>query len=187
MLSNEERNRFATSKVLFVCEGSCERVIIETLLREGRLIVDESDAISDNFDRPTTNIRKASTIEETFLMFDYEQPVLIARILDSLGEKFKLSYPFETSTSVMDFHTRPEIEMLAIIKEGAEQDYLHRKKSAMKPSEYCKKVLGLTHIKQEDFLQRYWADPDELCECIRSYAHSHKMEKDEHSLADLLR
>lgn len=58
----------------------------------------------------------------------------------------------------------------------------------MKPSDYCKQVLGYKEVKQEGFLREYWSDVDKLERSIREYESRHKKRTaQEHSLADLLR
>ena len=187
MLDDHDKAILHNARVLFVCEGSCERVIIETLLSSGKLITDESTAIRDTIaDRPTVVCRSAKTIQDTFLGYDYDKPVVIVRILDSRKERFKLSYPYSETVTVLNCYTTPEIEMLAIIKEGQTDRYVNKFKSKMKPSEFCKKELGLSRIKNENFLRDYWNDADELRDCLELYRKQHKP-KDELTIADLLR
>ncbi|KFI97577.1 hypothetical protein [Bifidobacterium stellenboschense] len=189
MLDDRSRATLQNARILFVCEGSCERVVIETLLASGKLIIDESAAIRETItDRPTTNCRAAKTIQDVFLGLDYEQPVAIIRILDSRKEQFHLSYPYSETVPVFNCYTRPEIEMLAIIKENEFGRYNKRAKNKAKPSEFCKKTLGLGNIKNESFLRRYWSDADELCRCLLEYRRLHKPERDnELTIADLLK
>ncbi|PJM73856.1 hypothetical protein CS006_01410 [Bifidobacterium primatium] len=189
MLDDDSRTALQNARVLFVCEGSCERVVIETLLAADKLIIDEGAAIRDTItDRPTTNCRAAKTIQDVFLGLDYEQPVAIVRILDSRKEQFHLSYPYNETVPVFNCYTRPEIEMLAIIKEDELGKYNRRAKNKAKPSEFCKKTLGMGRIKNEAFLQNYWSDADELCRCLLEYRRIHKPEqKDELTIADLLK
>lgn len=187
MLDDRDKAMLQNARVLFVCEGSCERIIIETLLSAGKLIVDESAAIRDTIaDRPTVVCRSAKTIQDTFLGYDYDKPVVIVRILDSRKERFKLSYPYSETVTVLNCYTTPEIEMLTIIKEGQLDRYTNKFKSTLKPSEFCKKELGLSRIKNETFLRDYWWDAEELCDCLHSYRRQHKP-KDEPTIADLLR
>lgn len=189
MLDDHSRLMLCDARVLFVCEGSCERVIIETLLAADKLIIDESAAIRDSItDRPTTNCRAANTIQDTFLGYDYDQSVAIVRILDSRRERFRLASPYSEVVPVLNCYTTPEIEMLAIIKEDALDRYGKRAKNRVKPSDFCKKELGLSRIKSERFLRDYWSDADELCRCLRKYRSIHKVEsKDELVIADLLK
>lgn len=189
MLDDDSRTILQHARVLFVCEGSCERVIIETLLAADKLIVNESNAIRDTItNRPTTNCRAAKTIQDVFLGFDYDEPVIIIRILDSRNERFQLSYPYSETVRVFNCYTRPEIEMLAIIKEGELSRYNRRAKNKLKPSDFCKKELKLPRIKNESFLRSYWSDVDELCRCLKEYQKNHKpQQKNELTIADLLK
>ncbi|KAA8827906.1 hypothetical protein [Bifidobacterium tissieri] len=189
MLDAVSRSTLQNASVLFVCEGSCERIIIETLLTADKLVVDESNVIRDDIaDRPTTNCRAARTVQETFLGYEYDNPVAIVRILDSRRERFRLSYPYNETVPVFSCYTTPEIEMLAIIKEDALNRYNKRAKSKTKPSDFCKKELGLSRIKNEEFLHDYWSDADELCQCLTKYRSIHKAaRKDELVIADLLK
>lgn len=189
MLDETTRSMLRCARVLFVCEGSCERVIIETLLHADKLIVDESAAIRDAIaDRPTVNCRSAKTVQDVFLGYDYDQQVVIVRILDSRKERFQLSGPYRDSVPVLNCYTAPEIEMLAIAKEGELDRYNRRFKSKLKPSEFCRKELGLRDIKKESFLRDYWADADEICRCLRLYAKQHVAQtKGELTIADLLK
>lgn len=156
MLDDVSRRLLQNACVLFVCEGSCERIAIETLLRADRLIVSESAAIRDTItDRPTVNCRSAKTVQEVFLGYDYERQVAIVRILDSRKERFQLSYPYRESDRVFSCYTTPGIEMLAIAKEGKLDRCSRRFKTKIKTSEFCKKELGLTDIKKGSFLRDY--------------------------------
>ncbi|MBT1161165.1 MULTISPECIES: hypothetical protein [Bifidobacterium] len=188
MLDEQSKFMLQSARVLFVCEGSCERVIIETLLAAGKLIVDESSVIKDTItERPTVICRSAKTIQDTFLGYDYDKQVAIVRILDSRKERFKLGYPYNETIPVFSCYTTPEIEMLAIIKEQQLDRYTNRFKSKLKPSEFCKKELELTRIKNEAFLRDYWHDADELCDCLELYRRQHvSKEKGELIIADLL-
>lgn len=189
MLDEHSRLILQDARVLFVCEGSCERIIIETLLANNQLIINENAAIRDDIaDRPTTNCRAARVIQDTFLGYDYDKSVAIVRILDSRKERFHLSYPYSETIPVFNCYTTPEIEMLAIIKEDQLDRYNKRAKNKIKPSEFCKKELGLSHIKNEEFLRNYWSDANELRRCLLKYRSIHKTEKKgELVVADLLK
>lgn len=56
------------------------------------------------------------------------------------------------------FLTRPEIEILAIIREGMYADFTNQ--SGKDAAEYCKTTLGMPKIKQEAFLRDYWNASD---------------------------
>ena len=71
--------------VLFVCEGTFEQYLVETLLNENRLIV-ASDAVIG-----VTRTRSAAQIQEQYLNYDYDWPLVILRVLDSRRANFALA------------------------------------------------------------------------------------------------
>lgn len=62
--------------------------------------------------------------------------------------------------------TRPEIEMLVIIAEDCYGDFQKRR---MKPSIYCKDVLGLSEVKTYGFFRNCFSDIDLLLKTIKRY------------------
>ena len=106
---------------LVICEGSAESVIFEFLLAEGKLIIPKDSLIEDpQTGRLYTRCRKDRDIEERFLSVTYGSScVNIVRIIDSSNERFHLSPLYQSKARVFTLTTRPEIEILAIIKEGA--------------------------------------------------------------------
>lgn len=166
--------------VLFVCEGTFEQYLVETLARANKLIVSRDQIVG------ITRTRSASQIQSQYLNFDYDWPVAIARILDSRREKFALGRLYRDRYPVFSFFTHPEIEMLIIVREGRFSDYGQHFKSTMKPSEYCSQILKLGDVKSRDFLERYWT-ADALCRAIREYSSLAHIPKGELTLADLLR
>lgn len=170
----------AKSHPLIICEGACEEVIVEKLLDEERLAFPSENVID------VTRMRGAAQIQENFLVYDVDEPACIIRLLDSLTERFVLGPLYRERFPVHDFHTRPEIEMLAILREGHYDQYAKRRKGKMKPSEYCMQILKLTEIKHRDFLEEYW-DIASLVTAIREYKRVSKLSRGEHCLADLLK
>ena len=102
----------------------------------------------------------------------------IVRIIDSPNERFHLSPLYQSKARVFTLTTRPEIKILAIIKEGAYRACTHV--NNMKPSEFCKEKLGLRKIKQFAFLRQYWNDADE------QYRRNHHFQNHERCLAEIL-
>lgn len=168
------------SHPIFVCEGVCERYIIETLRDEGLLVFPPKQI------RAITNIRGAKAIQEEYLGFDYEWPVSIIRLLDSRRENFKLDRLYRDRFEVCNIYTRPEIEILNIINEGRFEHYTNKCKSQMKPSRYCMDMLDLGEVKSQDFPETYW-DADSLVAAIMGYKRLMKLAKGELCLADLLK
>jgi len=171
---------------LVICEGSAESVIFELLLAEGKLIIPKDSLIEDpQTGRLYTRCRKDRDIEERFLSVTYGSScVNIVRIIDSPNERFHLSPLYQSKARVFTLTTRPEIEILAIIKEGAYRAWTHV--NNMKPSEFCKEKLGLRKIKQYAFLRQYWNDADELCRVIEQYRRNHHFQNHERCLAEIL-
>lgn len=162
--------------VLFSCEGTCEAVIMERLITAGKLVVPTENIVPDpEYGTKVTRKRRASAIKDTFLGVDYRMgsnpELLLARIVDVNPGEFKVPALYKNRIMVRDFITQPEIEILAIIKEGAYQKWSNTrvKGKQLSPSSFCARELGMSKIKTEPFLRRYWEDADELVRCIREY------------------
>lgn len=164
---------------LFVCEGTFEQVAITILKDAGVLVTPRENIIA------ITRLRKASQVQDKYLNYDYDWPVAIVRIIDSRKEQFRLGNLYRDRFTVTNVYTRPEAEMLVIAREGCFTDYAKRK-SKMKPSEYCVQVLGLSDVKSRPFLERYW-NVDSLSAAAREYKRLQKLDKGEICLADLLK
>lgn len=159
-------NRF----VLFSCEGAAEGVVVQQLYDNDLLVVPRSRVVKDAVlvNRPYTRKRKASEIADLYFSMNYEadgaEGLAVARIVDSRAAKFEFPKRQQNGTKVLSFFTRPEIEMLAIHKERAFDAWQRatRKDRQLRPAEFCKQALGISDIKETEFLRRYWADPDDL-------------------------
>ena len=159
------------------CEGPTEEAMVKILL--------DADALVFPADRliEVTTKRKARDIQDAYLNYDYEWPVCIIRILDSRNEKFRLGSLYVDRFPVWSFVTHPEVEVLAIIREGKWQDW---KKSRKKPSQYCKENLSMSKLKQRSFLDGYW-DAGSIAKAARGYRSLSRISKNELCLADLIR
>lgn len=176
-------------RIAIICEGSMERVIMETLLASQSLVFDEEQVIPDiATGRATIPLRSADKFADTYLTMEWDAQVVVIRVLDSLRERFVLPKAYR-DMPVYSFHTRPEIEHLVILAEGQEgawQSYSQKQKNA-KPSGFCRSVLGYTDVKREDWARVYWQDPDDLRNAIREYHRIHRCEKNEYDLMWLLK
>ena len=151
--------------VLFSCEGAAEGVVIQKLFDEDLLAVRRERVVLDSVyvDRPYTRTRKASDIARQYLTMNYAvdgaEGLLIARIVDSRAPSFELPRGAREGAEVRSFFTRPEIEMLAIHREGAYDEWLRksRRNRSLRPNEFCKQELGLSRIKETAFLKEYWS------------------------------
>ena len=81
-----------------------------------------------------------------------------------------------------NYVTHPEIEVLAIIREGAWRRWHGGR---MKPSDFCKQELGMHEVKREGFLKSYW-NADSLTAAAKEYKRLSKIPKGELCLADLI-
>lgn len=139
---------------LLYCEGSAERVAMEILLDAGLLRFGSDDVVCDRMTgRPTIQRGKPDNLASQYLQMSYENPIVILYILNSLKEQLKLPR-YASDTDVYYFHTRPEIEILTIIREGRYADFMNH--AGRDAARYCQKELGLSDIKKEKFLRGYW-------------------------------
>lgn len=193
-MSEDIKELLSSHYVLISCEGTCEQVIVDTLLSGEKLAVPMENLVTDpSQGTPYTRLRKAPDIQEAFLGLDYKMgdnpELVLARIVDVNPGAFTLRRLYRDRVIVRDFVTQPEIEMLMIFKEGAFQSWSnHRVKGRqLKPSEFCSRELGYKYLKSERFLRDYWSDPEEVVRCIREY-HSciGRRKRGQLELADLL-
>lgn len=168
-----------TSHALFVCEGTFEEVAIRVLRDADGLVVPAINIVD------ITRSRSASQIQDKYLNVEYDWPLAIIRIIDSRKEQFKLGNLYRGRYEVINAYTRPEAEMLTIVREGCFVDY-SKHKNKMKPSQYCKQVLGLSRVKSKPFLEEYW-DAESLTKAAREYKRLQNLDKGEICLADLLK
>lgn len=162
-----------------LCEGSAEKAIMNILLDNDLLIFKREKLLEEE----VLSCRSAKNFEERYLRKTFDDKISVIRILDSRKENFKLSKAYENKIDVVNIITAPEIEILAIIKEGK---YLDFKKSKLKPSDYCKQVLKIHNIKNYDFVIDYFSDVDSLIAAMKQYKQISNLPKGELSLIDLL-
>ena len=130
-------NTLADGYVICICEGAAEETIMNLLLDHDCLCFTRDNLVGHSITRK----RKASVIEREYLQRGYTKPVVILRILDSRSENFRLRPVYQERYPVYNIYTRPEIETLLIISEGAYDKYIRSKKSSLKPSLYCKEGI----------------------------------------------
>ena len=166
--------------VACICEGGAERTIVGLLLNDHRLIFDYDNLL----DGEILRCRKAKDFEERYLRKGFSEQVTVLRILDSRREAFALSKAYAPKIKVINVITAPEIEMLIILNEDKYSDF---KKKHLKPSEYCKSVLGFKNVKCPAFIETYFDDVQKLVDILREYKRVSALRKDEFALADLLK
>lgn len=165
-----------------ICEGSAEEAIMEILIENDLLHFKKEDLLEEQVIR----CRSPKKFEERYLRTDFSRKIKVYRILDSHKEKFKLSKTFQDKVEVETVVTSPEIEMLIIHAENAYKDYL-KKKSKVKPSDYCKTVLKLPKVKEYEWVKAYFSDVDKLLSAMKEYDRCTKKRKGELTLLDLVK
>lgn len=131
-MSSSALERLASYHPIISCEGAAEEIVIGKLIEADVLVFPSSNLVG------ITRLRKATRIQEKYLNYDYDWPVCILRVLDSPREKFSLRKLYRDRFKVYSIYTRPEIEILIIIREDNWDSW---KRSGIKPSEYCTQVM----------------------------------------------
>lgn len=183
MSESFEEKRIGNAKyIICSCEGAAEIDIIKLLLDNNLLLFNREQVVFDGI----TNDRKASVIQEKFLGVDYDEKVLILRIIDSKKDSFTLKSPYDQKCDVINVNTTPEIEMLLIIYFGKYKDF-QKYKSKITPSQYCTTVLKLKGNKKQGYIYNLFKDNvDELVRIIKEYGRVTKCNK-RLNLRDLLK
>lgn len=166
--------------VACICEGAAEQAIMELLLNDNRLIFTYDDMLEGEVLR----CRSAKSFEEQHLRKGFTEKITVLRILDSRRENFNLSKAYASKIKVINIITAPEIEMLVIFHE---RKYAEFKRSGKKPSLYCKENLKLSNVKSKTFIEGYFSDVDALVAAITEYKRVSNVQRNELTLADLLK
>lgn len=174
-------NILPSSLIACMCEGGAETAIMDILLDNNLLLFNRSQLIDERV-IPRISVRN---FEREYLRKEYDQKIIILRVIDSRVEKFCLNKPYRCQVEVIDIITAPEIEMLIIVSKKKYDDYC--KSNIRKPSEYCKNVLGIKNVKKQEYVRSYFNDPLFLVDSIKEYHRVHKLKKSDMSLYDLLK
>ena len=169
------------SIIACICEGGAETAIMDILIDNDLLIFNREQLI-DECVLKRTSVRE---FEERYLRREYDQRILILRIIDSRREEFNLSKAYRCQVDVIDVITAPEIEMLIIASKRKYDDFC--RSGIDKPSQYCKSVLKIENVKSPKFIKEYFDDTNSLVESIKEYNRVHKQKNNEAVLFDLLK
>ena len=166
--------------VACICEGGAEKNIIELLLDANRLMFTYDDLLEGE----VLPCRSADSFEKQYLRKGFTEAITVLRILDSRRENFKLSKAYEHKIKVINVITAPEIEMLIILHENRYNEF---KKSGKKASLYCKENLEFHDVKSKNFMKGYFSNIDALVAAIKEYKRVSYVQRNEITLADLLK
>ena len=174
-------------KNAILCEGSAEEAIIELLLMNNCLIIENDESL---LNEGPIRTRSADQFVNKHLGFSFKAPINVYRIIDSKNENFNLSKKnqkiFEGKLIIHNIITKPEVEILIIIAEGHFDNY-SRKKSKIKPSEYCKNILKMKGVKSYHYVMAYFENIDKLITSLIQYERYIGKHGNEESLVDLLK
>lgn len=169
-----------TKYIACICEGAAEQSIIEILLDTDKLIFTYDDLLEGEVLR----CRSGKNFEEQHLRKGFTDKITVLRILDSHREQFRLSRAYAHKIQVINIVTAPEIEMLVIFNENKYDEY---KRSGKKPSDFCKTDLKYSNVKSSAFVKQYFSNIDSLISALLEYKRVSNIQRDEYTLADLLK
>lgn len=171
----------SSSLIACICEGGAEIAIMDILL-DNDLLIFKREQLIDESVLPRTSVK---VFERQYLRREFDQKIIILRIIDSRREKFNLSKAYSCQVDVIDVITAPEIEILIISSQKKYDEYC--RSGVKKTSDYCKNVLGIKNVKSPKFVKEYFSDPDFLIDSIKEYHRVHKQKNTEASLYDLIK
>lgn len=171
----------SSSLIACICEGGAEIAIMDILLDNDLLIFNREQMIEERV-LPRTSVKE---FERRYLRMEYDQKILILRVIDSRREQFNLSKAYRCQVEVINVITAPEIEILIIASKKEYDEY--RRSNFKKPSDYCKNVLEIKNVKSPTFIKDYFSDPSFLVDSIKEYHRVHKQKNTEATLYDLLK
>ncbi|MBE6105977.1 hypothetical protein [Anaerovibrio lipolyticus] len=147
------------SYVFITCEGKNEEAVFYYIEENRHFVIKDRNCYSTDYIRThTTKSRKA--LLNTIFEYDFDGPVCILDIKDRFNESWKLSKTEqklieEKNISIISVVTYPEIEILLVLKNEVFFREWQKKKSDVKPSEFCKEHYGCDMKNGKDFLLQF--------------------------------
>ena len=178
-------------RILLMCEGQNEEVILNLLLDNSALCFDRDDLIG----RRPYPIRQLNHPMIKTELKHYGLPVKVYRVGDKQNDKLIIPKDLKyivSSSEIYKYCTKPELEMLLILNERLEKEY-EKVKSAYSPKVFAKRNIkynGIKYDQSSEFLKMYYGDSNikSLINSIKRYkTYKRQHSKDELYLADLLK
>ncbi|AMB99911.1 hypothetical protein AWM75_07985 [Aerococcus urinaehominis] len=141
-------------RVLVLCEGPSEKVVMEMLLEQDRLPFSKHQLLEGEFITIGKNIKK---LQQAYLSFQFSYPLHIFSVQDSKNDLWlnKLASAYQSkAVQIAHVVTAPEIEMLMVHALGKQDDFF-KSKSKTKPSTFIKQVVG-ENPKTEEFIRDFY-------------------------------
>lgn len=178
-------------RILLMCEGTNEEVLLNKLLDNDALNFTRDDLIG----RRPYPIRQLNNPMIKAELKHYGLPVKIYRVGDKQTDKLVIPKELKnivSSQEIYKFCTKPEMEMLIILGEKLEKEY-EKVKSIQSPKTFAKKNIKLNgkfYDQSSNFLEEYYSGSNikKLILSIKKYkTYKKQHNKDELYLADLLK
>ena len=178
-------------RILLMCEGQNEEVILNILLDANAFCFSRDDLIG----RRPYPIRQLNNPTIKSELKHYGLPVKVYRIGDKQNEKISIPKDLKaivTQKEIYKYCTKPELEMLLILNEGLEKEY-EKVKSSQSPKTFAKKNIkynGKKYDQSSEFLKMYYSgnNTKQLISNTKKYKiYKKHHNKDELYLADLLK
>ena len=177
-------------RILLMCEGQNEEVLLNLLLDAGALCFTRDDLIG----RRPYPIRQLSNPTIKSELQHYGLPVKLYRIGDKQSDKLSIPKDLKgivSSKEIYKYCTKPELEILLILNEGLEKEY-EKVKSSHSPKIFAKKNIrynGKKYDQSSEFLTEYFGGSNikNLVKSIKKYKIYKRHDKNELYLADILK
>lgn len=177
-------------RILLMCEGQNEEVLLNHLLDANSLCFTREDLIG----RRPYPIRQLNNPTIKSELEHYGLPVKIYRVGDKQNDKLPIPKDLKSivsSKEIFKYCTKPELEMLLILNEGLEKEY-EKVKSIKSPKEFAKENIrykGKKYDQSSKFLEEYYgaANVGNLIANIKKYKKYKHHNRDELYLADMLK
>ncbi len=178
-------------RILLLCEGQNEEVLLNLLLDVNALVFDRDDLIG----RRVYPVRQLNNPTIKSELKHYGSPVKVYRVGDKQNDKLVIPRDLRNIVfydEIYKYCTKPELEMLLIINEGLEKEY-EKVKSTESPKVFAKRFVkcnGVKYDQSSSFLKDYYggSSVNNLIDNIKKYKNYKKQhDKDELYLADLLK
>lgn len=166
--------------IALICEGKCEKYVVEKLLDDDLLIFDRNQLLDKKV--LSGEFRNANKFSNKYLTLGYDKKIKVLLVVDKevkLKIKKIFSHNIDDQICII---TRPEIEMLMIMAMGQYNNY-QKVKSKQKPSDYMKSLVGES-VKNEKYVEKFYNQYD-LVSAIKEY-HKVRPNKLQYSLKDIL-
>ncbi|PNZ84620.1 Uncharacterised protein [Staphylococcus microti] len=167
--------------IALICEGECEKYIVDKLLDENLLFFKREQLIDEKV--LGGEFRNANKFTQKYLTLKYENKITIILVVDKhyqLKIKKMFSRNIDKQICVI---TRPEIEMLMILAMDKYKDY-QKVKSSQKPSSFMNH-LTKQNVKTIKFVENFYNEHN-LVDAIKQYHHI-RPDKSQYSLYNLLK